>query len=125
MNHVNFFLNLIFLSRASAIGVIYEVVTSCAVTQLGSTLSHSLSCGLSHAAQVAPSDMTRLSHISSFDVIGPPRAPNPFFSFFLFYFFFLFLSSPCSGCLVICDFSPLFRARGATNRLYELVFQSC
>jgi hypothetical protein len=27
--------------------------------------------------------------------------------------------------LTILDFSPLFRARGATNQLYELVSQSC
>jgi hypothetical protein len=63
------------LSRDNAIDVTYEVVTSYAVARLDSTLSHSLPRGLSHAARVGPSDMPRLNHISSFDMIGPSKGP--------------------------------------------------
>jgi hypothetical protein len=111
--------NMALLSHVSAVGATYEEVTPYASARLNSTLSHSLPCGLSHAKRVAPSDMARLSHASSFSITGPPRGSHPFFSFFLL------LSSPCSGSFMIYDFSPLFGVCGATNRLYELVSQSC
>jgi hypothetical protein len=59
-----FFLNLVFLNRASPVDATYKEVTPCALSRLGSTLPHS------------PATWTksrRGSHASSFSVTGPPR----------------------------------------------------
>jgi hypothetical protein len=91
-----FLSNLALLSCVSPIGVTYKGVTPYALTRLGSTVSHTLPCGWSHAARVTLSDMVWLNHASSFSMTGPPRVPRPslflpplFLSFFLFPFFTL------------------------------------
>jgi hypothetical protein len=88
-----FFLNLTLFSHVRPSGVTYiwrSVLVH--IVWLGSMVSNTQSCGLSHAAIVTPSDMTRLSHASSFGVTGPPRGRR-------FFFFLPLPLKPCGGSI--------------------------
>jgi hypothetical protein len=91
------------------------------LAQLGSTVAQYPPRALSHAAGVTPPDMARLSHVNPFGVTGPTSCLWPSF-FLLSVSFFLLLFHLAAASLTILDFSSLIRARGVTNRLYELVF---
>jgi hypothetical protein len=120
----NFFSNLALFSHTRPIGMIHKGVASCALVRLDSTVTQNSPCGLSHAVRATPSNMARLSHPSPFSMTGPLGGPRPSFFLLSLSFFLLVFHLPLAP-LVILDFSSLIRARGATNQLHELVFQSC